>query len=481
MRRLFSGGIVVVWLVLVGMLVAEQNAPLDEHQRLAPMAGEGGARDEWFGVYREERKVGWVHRTLSRRPEGWIVRDDSELHLAMLGTAQRLRTSLIAETGETFGLRRFRFGLVSPAATFRAEGEVVGNRLRVRHGSGSASNLLELDLSGAIQLPSTQRNARALWEAEPGDKFRTPVFSPLTMQYEDILVEVGERATMDGPDGEVEALELLERHQGLEARAWIARDGSTLAEQGGLGFRLVRESADTAPRGLDAFAPMDLASESRIPFEGGLTAPRASRFLRLRVDGAAAGRIPQDPPRQTVRGGVLEVRLEDVTAPGEVSSPGPTEEDRLPSLFIESDDPEIAARARSIVEAEESSDRRARLLVDWVHENLEQTPSVTLPSARAVLASGRGDCNEHAVLLAALARAIGIPARVVTGVVYADGGFYYHAWNELWLERWMSADAIFGQMPADATHVKFLEGGPERHLELAEIVGRIRFSPVEEP
>ena len=146
MRRLFSGGIVVVWLVLVGMLVAEQNAPLDEHQRLAPMAGEGGARDEWFGVYREERKVGWVHRTLSRRPEGWIVRDDSELHLAMLGTAQRLRTSLIAETGETFGLRRFRFGLVSPAATFRAEGEVVGNRLRVRHGSGSASNLLELDL-----------------------------------------------------------------------------------------------------------------------------------------------------------------------------------------------------------------------------------------------------------------------------------------------------------------------------------------------
>ena len=117
MRRFFSAGIIVVWLVLVGMLIAEQNAPLDEHRRLAPMAGEGGARDEWFGVYREEHKVGWVHRTLSRSPEGWIVRDDSELRLAMLGTAQRLRTSLIAETDETFGLRRFRFGLVSPAAT----------------------------------------------------------------------------------------------------------------------------------------------------------------------------------------------------------------------------------------------------------------------------------------------------------------------------------------------------------------------------
>jgi hypothetical protein len=481
MRRFFSAGIIVVWLVLVGMLIAEQNAPLDEHRRLAPMAGEGGARDEWFGVYREEHKVGWVHRTLSRSPEGWIVRDDSELRLAMLGTAQRLRTSLIAETDEAFGLRRFRFGLVSPAATFRAQGEVGGNLLRIQHGTGSATDVLELELPGPIQLPSTQRNARPLWEAEPGDKFRTPVFSPLTMQYEDILVEVGARTTMDGPEGEVEALELLERHQGLAARAWIARDGSTLAEQGGLGFRLVRESADAASRGLDDSAPIDLATESRIPFEGELTAPRNARLLRLKVEGEAAGRIPQDPPRQIVREGVLEVRLEDPGGTEGFSSPGPTEEDRLPSLFVESDDPDIRARARSIVGQEVAPDRRARLLVDWVHENLEQTPSVTLPSARAVLASGRGDCNEHAVLLAALARAVDIPARVVTGVVYADGGFFYHAWNEFWLGRWMSADAIFGQLPTDATHIKFLEGGPERHLELAEIVGRVRFSPLEQP
>jgi transglutaminase-like putative cysteine protease len=105
---------------------------------------------------------------------------------------------------------------------------------------------------------------------------------------------------------------------------------------------------------------------------------------------------------------------------------------------------------------------------------------VTVPSAREVLGSRRGDCNEHAVLLAALARAAGIPARVIAGAVYANDGFYYHAWNELWLGAWVSADAVFDQIPADATHVKLIEGGLEQQMALAGIIGRLAFAVVEE-
>ena len=80
---------------------------------------------------------------------------------------------------------------------------------------------------------------------------------------------------------------------------------------------------------------------------------------------------------------------------------------------------------------------------------------------------------------APLARAAGIPARVVAGAMYAEDGFYYHAWTELWLGSWVSADAVFRQMPVDATHVKLIEGGPERHLGLAEMVGQLRFERME--
>jgi hypothetical protein len=60
--------------------------------------------------------------------------------------------------------------------------------------------------------------------------------------------------------------------------------------------------------------------------------------------------------------------------------------------------------------------------------------------------------------------------------MYDEGGFFYHAWSELWLGRWVSADAVFRQMPADVTHVKLVEGGPERHLALAEVIGRLSFA-----
>ena len=85
------------------------------------------------------------------------------------------------------------------------------------------------------------------------------------------------------------------------------------------------------------------------------------------------------------------------------------------------------------------------------------------------------------LLLAALSRALGIPVRVVNGLVYSEphGGFLYHTWNEAWLgERgWRAVDAIFGQMQADATHLKLIEG--ESLLQLVPLVGMVGKARIE--
>jgi transglutaminase-like putative cysteine protease len=123
----------------------------------------------------------------------------------------------------------------------------------------------------------------------------------------------------------------------------------------------------------------------------------------------------------------------------------------------------------------------ARKLLDWVFENLAKEATVSVPNAVQVLEMRKGDCNEHAVLYAALARAAGLPARMVAGTVYnpgegdSSGAFYYHAWNLVWLGRWVAVDPTFGQFPADATHVAFVEGGPDKDIALIGAIGRIRF------
>jgi len=59
-------------------------------------------------------------------------------------------------------------------------------------------------------------------------------------------------------------------------------------------------------------------------------------------------------------------------------------------------------------------------------------------------------------------------------VVYADGAFLYHAWDEVWIGTgWLSVDPAFDQTPVDATHVKLIEGGPETHAALMTVIGRL--------
>jgi len=98
---------------------------------------------------------------------------------------------------------------------------------------------------------------------------------------------------------------------------------------------------------------------------------------------------------------------------------------------------------------------------------------LSLPDALSTLEHRMGDCNEHAVLLAALARAAGVPARVEAGLVYARGRFYYHAWNLLFVGRWITADAVFGQMPADVTHLRFVTGSAQQQLDLLGVIGKL--------
>jgi len=69
-----------------------------------------------------------------------------------------------------------------------------------------------------------------------------------------------------------------------------------------------------------------------------------------------------------------------------------------------------------------------------------------------------GDCSEHSVLAAALARAAGMPSRVVGGLAYVNnlpgtdhGGFGFHMWTEVYVGDWLPIDATLGGH--DATHI----------------------------
>ena len=56
-----------------------------------------------------------------------------------------------------------------------------------------------------------------------------------------------------------------------------------------------------------------------------------------------------------------------------------------------------------------------------------------------------------------MARSVGIPARICSGLVFSGNAFYYHFWPEVYVGKWVQMDPTLGQVIADANHI-LLEG-----------------------
>jgi hypothetical protein len=113
---------------------------------------------------------------------------------------------------------------------------------------------------------------------------------------------------------------------------------------------------------------------------------------------------------------------------------------------IQSDHPEIRAVADSIAAAIPAGGGTEALMREssrWVNGHIRKKGfGQGFASAVDVLRTGEGDCTEHSVLLTAVLRAAGVPARTAVGLVYSEGSMIGHMWAEAYSGCWRSVDVL---------------------------------------
>ncbi len=143
--------------------------------------------------------------------------------------------------------------------------------------------------------------------------------------------------------------------------------------------------------------------------------------------------------------------------------------------MLQAGHPLIGRLAKEAAGGETDALRAALRLEKWVHRNIKLKGfDVGFATALEVAVNRAGDCSEHAVLLCALARALGIPSRAVAGVVYWEAGksratFGYHMWTEVYLGEWVALDATLGLGRTDATHIKFVASAFEEGRAMGDL------------
>ena len=124
------------------------------------------------------------------------------------------------------------------------------------------------------------------------------------------------------------------------------------------------------------------------------------------------------------------------------------------SIYIQANHPDVRAKAVEVIDGETNSWRAAEKLCRWIDKAISDKMTVGYNSSLATLESLAGDCTEHTVLFIALARSVGIPSRICSGIVFAKDAFYYHLWPEVYVGRWVQMDPTLGQLIADANHIQ---------------------------
>lgn len=136
-----------------------------------------------------------------------------------------------------------------------------------------------------------------------------------------------------------------------------------------------------------------------------------------------------------------------------------------PSELIDSDDPRIVGLASQIVEGQDDLFVAVAKLGEWTKTNIEYNISTLTESAsqRAswVLSHRKGVCDELTNLFMAFNRALGIPARFVSGISYTASEHVAeqwgpHGWAEVYFPDtgWIPFDMTYGQFGyVDSAHI----------------------------
>jgi transglutaminase-like putative cysteine protease len=255
-----------------------------------------------------------------------------------------------------------------------------------------------------------------------------------------------------------------------------------LKEEGFLGLTMVRSDRTDAVTGFAEATPAELVREAAVVPDRTIARPRLLRSLRLQLTGIPGEGWDLVGGRQQLSEGELLIVREDLPqiSSGQIPmSTGEMARDLQPSLLVQSDEPILKEQAAAIVGGEKDALRAVELITSWVYHNLEKRPTLSIPNAVGVYKLRAGDCNEHSVLFAALARSVGIPTRIVAGLLYSKGRFYYHAWNEVYVGEWVAVDSLLNQVPADPTHVRLITGALDRQVRLVRALGRLGINVID--
>ena len=459
---------------------------------------------EYFALFMDNKKVGYAIQR--REVEGEKVTTSVELKVTLSRTGIPVSVQTQAITFETI------------------DGKPLGFELEQAMGMMASKTTATIDEQGKVKVKTGQQEVEFDWPdgavmsegmrllhlehgLTEGTTYNVKVFDPSMMQVVEVEVKVGSKQNVDLLGRVVSLIKVKSTINLPQAGPMVSTEyyddelrlQKSVIPVMGMTIEQIACSKEFALGEIDVLEVVDKMFMASPEPLGDVGSVRSITYHLSPIQEAADLNIPSGDNQRVQRlsNGKLILTVEPVVAPKGVSFPykgsDPEALEALePSRYVESDQKVIIDLAKRAVgrsdDAAEAIGKIEAFVADYVED---KNLSVGYASAAEVAASRQGDCTEHAVLTAALCRAVGIPAQVVTGLAYVEqwgtvvNGFGGHAWTQAYIGgKWVGLDAAFrgtGRGGYDAGHITLAagSGNPEDFLNLLNTMGQFKIDRVE--
>ncbi len=463
-----------------------------------PAVAAGPAFERWYIVEIDGQKAGWA-REAEEPAESNTIASTSELHFKFQRMGQDSEVTVVTRYVESAAGDLLEMSTTQTLGTEQVNETYTFIRgiaaYEVRHVTQTVGGKKEETLAWPEGDWISPGAARKLVEQRLAEGADTITYSSLDPSAGLTVVTLTQRITnrdavVEAAGKTVPAVEWEVTNSlmpGIVGRDFVDARGVPLRSElnfGGMKMVMLASEKEAAQ---SEFSPPEMMAKTLVKPEGkeipNARGVKRGVYILSMTDGSDMPDLPSVGAQVAERIDAKRVRITVVR--GRMSEE-PAAEDRRddpalrPSTMITSNDKwvrDLARRAGIALvneDDEKFSDSLTRSLmlmgVACVRRHIdEETLGVGFATAAEVARTGRGDCTEHAVLLAAIFRAAGAPTRVVSGLVHVQDGkgngvFGYHMWvqSRALLEppSWLDVDAAIVPtstplkgLGIDATHI----------------------------
>jgi Transglutaminase-like superfamily len=464
------------------------------------------AKEEtWQVIYLAGQRIGYSRSTVETVGTGSsaIVKTTSDTFMTIKRFGQTLvmKQALTTEETPAGDLRRFRFEMANPPAMSSVtSGIVEGQELSLTQEVNGKPKTTKQPWKEGVMSPVFQDRMLRENPLKPGEVRTFETFSPEYAKVGKTTLKAFGREEARLLDGKSAKLFKVSASSsllpGFSMETFLDEHGEAIKVSStllGSSMEIYVVSQAEALKAIEG-AELDLAIGTLIKVTPMVKAHESKRVVyRVSIIGQDPTDVIPAGDTQTLK--KIDVESAELTV---VSIPVPrpakvgnvADEYLESSQYLQRDDDLIQKHANRAAGEATDPGEIARRMETYVRDKLtKKNFSTAMASAAEVARNLEGDCTEHAVLLAAMLRAKGIPSRIVVGLVYADRLFAFggHMWTEANLsEQWIPLDATLGNGGIGAAHIKLADSalsddGPAAlsgFAPLMNVIGKLKLEVI---